>query len=196
MTLWSAFITLFLILDAVGNVPIALILTGDLNARRRRFVMIRETGIAWLVLTLCLFFGPTLFDLMQISNEAIGIAGGIIMFLIALRMIFHDAQQIFPTERGPGEPLIVPLAVPLIAGPSAIAIVSMLGSQQSEQMGTWMISLTLACLASLAIFLAASPLHRLLGDRGLRAAQRLMGLMLTVIAIQMLIDALPNVLDR
>ncbi|MCC5828429.1 MAG: MarC family protein [Phycisphaeraceae bacterium] len=194
MTLWAAFITLFLVLDALGNVPTFMVLTGGLSARRRRVVIIRENLIAWLVLAGCLFFGPALFHSMRVSPEAIGIAGGVVMFLIAIRMIFNDPRQIFPTEESLGEPLVVPLAIPLIAGPSAIAIVSMLATREPDRMGTWLLALTLACAASLSIFLAASPLVSLLGERGLRAAQRLMGMLLTVIATQTLIDAAGNLL--
>ncbi len=189
MDFWSATIMLILVLDPLGNVPVCLALTGSLSPQRRNWVIVRENLIAWLTLVAFLLFGPWLLRTLGITDPALGFAGGAILFLIALRMMFNPPHRIMPTEQHLGEPLVVPLAIPLIAGPSAIAIVTLLVSTEPQRWLTWLGAITLASAVTLMVFLASQPLHRILGQRGLLACQRFMGILLLIIAVQMLIDA-------
>jgi small neutral amino acid transporter SnatA (MarC family) len=140
------------------------------------------------VLFLFLFFGTNILLLLGLSQQAIGIAGGIILFLIALKMIFESADEVFGGKLD-GEPFIVPIAIPFIAGPSALATAILFSSHNPNYM---IISgaLTLAMSASCAIFLLGSKLTKIIGDKGLEAMQRLMGLVLTAMSVEMLIKGI------
>jgi multiple antibiotic resistance protein len=143
-------------------------------------------GIALGVLCLFLFFGRFILEGMQISQAALSMAGGVILFLIALRMIF-PATASGDEERYEEEPLIVPLAIPFIAGPSALALVTLLATQSPERIWVWFGALTTAWAASTVILLTGEALRRLMGERVIRAVVRLMGMILTTLAIQMLL---------
>src|SRR3990167_931771 len=125
MTLYTATITLFLVLDPLGNIPLFLSTLNTVNPKRRKQIIFRETCIAFLILTFFLFFGKYILEYMQISESALSIAGGIILFLIAIRMIFPQEDTPQPVSLA-GEPFIVPLAIPLVAGPSAMTFVMLL----------------------------------------------------------------------
>ena len=183
----SAVVTLVLVMDPVGNVPLFLSVLKAVEPRRRRLVLVREIGVAYVVLAVFLLAGRSLLRFLSLEPEAVGIAGGIVLFLIALRMIF-PADAGHATETVKGEPLIVPLAVPLIAGPSTLATLLLLQSAASGATGTVMLAMTIAWALSGAILLSATFLYRLLGERGLVAMERLMGMLLVMVAVQMLLD--------
>lgn len=187
MNLFSAFITLVLVMDAAGNVPIVLSLLKDIEPKRRQIIIIRELLIAFAVLTLFLFFGSPILSGLNISEAALEIAGGIILFIIAIRMIFPLKDQ-YQGDHLDGEPYIVPLAVPLIAGPSALATVIIFATQEPERMGVWFLALVLASLFALIILLSSNLLMKLLGKKGLIATERLMGMILTTVSVQMFLD--------
>jgi small neutral amino acid transporter SnatA (MarC family) len=149
-------------------------------------VIAREWLIALAVLLAFLLFGEHLLRLLGLSEPSLSIAGGVILFLIALRMIFHTDQNVFGPAPG-GEPLIVPLAIPAMAGPGAMATVIVLASRAPARMFEWVGALACAMLVTLAIFLFADRLARLLGERALMAVERLMGLILTAFAVEMLL---------
>lgn len=189
MTLISATILLFLVMDPFGNIPFfACIMKGVVPERRNR-ILLRELIIALVVLLIFMGIGPTLLSLLQLSQEALGIAGGIILFLIALKMVFSAPEEIFSSSPE-GEPLIVPLAIPSIAGPSAIAVVMLLMAQEPEQWRLWLLALTIAWLASGILLMFSMRMGELLGERGLVALQRLMGLILTAISVEMLLQGI------
>src|SRR5699024_346844 len=123
------------------------------------------------------------------SRESLAIAGGIILFLIALRMVFRHPEGLFGDAPG-SEPFIVPLAVPAIAGPSALATVMLMASREPARLPEWMAALTVAMVIATLVLLAATRLTRLLGERGMVAIERLMGLVLTALAVQMLLDGI------
>ena len=189
MSLFTAFLTLVLVMDAAGNVPIFLSLLQDIEPKRRQFIIVRELIIAFLILTLFLFFGSPILSGLNISESALEISGGIILFIIALRMIFPLKDQ-FKGDQLDGEPYIVPLAVPLIAGPSALATVIIFATQEPDRMLVWFLALVLASLFALAILLSSNLLMRLLGKKGLMATERLMGMILTTVAVQMFLDGI------
>ena len=145
-------------------------------------------GIAFGVLVLFLFFGHYLLRLLQISEPSLSIAGGIILFIIAIRMIFYGSDKVFD-DILKGEPLIVPLAIPSIAGPSAMATVLLLTAREPSRWPEWLAALAVACLLSGIILIFSSGLIRLLGERVLVAIERLMGMILTTVAVEMFLSA-------
>lgn len=192
MTLASAAITLFLVLDPLGNIPIFLGVLDGVAPERRRAVIIREMVIALAILSLFLAFGKFILAGMGISQPALSIGGGVVLFLIAIRMIFPGRRGVVDGDepRAGEEPLIVPLAVPLVAGPSAMATLILFGTQQPDRLLDWFGALAIAWTASLVVLLASDLLRRLLGRRGLAAVERLMGMILTTIAVQMLLTGI------
>ena len=182
-------ITLLLIMDPLGNIPPFLSALKPVEPARRRKILVREILIAYIVLLAFLFAGKYILRLLSLQEETVSIAGGIVLFLIALRMVFprHDATA----DALEGEPFIVPLAIPLIAGPSTLASLLLL-QQQSMPNSTWQLflALTLAWLATAIILLSSTILYRLLKERGLIALERLMGMLLVMLAVQMFINGL------
>ena len=193
MTIAAAALLLFLILDPLGNIPVFLSLLKGLAPARQRVVIMRELLIALVVLMVFLWAGRYLLELMHLRQESVSIAGGIILFLIGLRMIFPPAEGIMG-EQPDGEPFIVPMAIPMIAGPSGMAAVMLLGSQEPGRMGEWSLALSLAWAATAIILFSATYLQKLLGTRVLTAIERLMGMVIVAISVQMLLDGLTTYL--
>ena len=187
MTIASAALLLFLILDPLGNVPVFLSLLRGLPPQRQRIVLARELLIALVVLMLFLWGGKYALELMHLREESVSIAGGIVLFLIGLRMIFPPPEGLMG-EIPDGEPFIVPMAIPLVAGPSGMAAVMLLGSQDPGRMGDWTLALVLAWLGTAALLFSATFLYKVLGMRVLVAVERLMGMLLVAISVQMLLD--------
>lgn len=189
MTLFSAVITLFLVMDSIGNVPVFLSLLKDIDPKRRLWIISREMLFAFLILIVFLLFGDDVLNGLNLSSSALLISGGVILFIIAIRMIFPMKDRSKDDELE-GEPFIVPLAIPLMAGPSAIATVIIFSTQEPNRMGIWFLAVLIASLASLLLLLSSNFLMKLLGKKGLYAMERLMGMMLTTIAVQMFLDGL------
>ncbi len=187
MTLWSAALLLFLVMDPVGNVPIFVSVLGNVEPARRGRIVFREMLIALAILLAFLFAGQFLLHLMGISEAALEIAGGILLFLIAIKMVFPQGHhQGFEDDFG-GEPLIVPLAVPMVAGPSAIATVLVILGRDPGRWPEWLVSLLVAWSASCIILVSAAKLSRRLGKRGLIAMERLMGMIVVAIGVEMIV---------
>lgn len=191
MTLFAAAMTLILVMDPLGNVPVFLSILKRYDHLTQSKIIIRETSIAFLILVVFLFFGRYIIQWLHITTAALSIAGGIVLFLIALRMIFppEDSGE---KEREVEEPFIVPLAVPLVAGPSAIATVLLFVTQESQKIGQWFLAILIASLFSLVVLLSSRYLMRFLGHRGLVATERLMGMILTAVAVQMLLSGIEH----
>jgi len=187
MPFWSAIILLFLVMDPLGNVPLFVTALAQVNQTRRVRVLLRELVIALAVLVAFLLGGRFLLELLQISEPALTIAGGLVLFLIAIRMIFPPAEGVFP-ESTEGEPFIVPLAIPLIAGPSAMATVLFLVAREPSNTLKWLGALGAAWAVTAMILLLSAPIGRFLGRRGAIAVERLMGMILTTIAVQMFLN--------
>ncbi len=193
MEIVSAAIVLLLVMDPFGNVPLVVLGLRGIAPARRPYVVLRECAIAYAVLVLFLFGGQGLLGLLGLSDTALEIAGGVILFLIALRMVFPHPDGIFGEHLGDdrgGEPFIVPIAVPAIAGPSALASVIVLVSRDPARWPHWLAAITIATLVTLAILIAAERISRWMGERGIIAMERLTGLILTTIAIQMLLTGI------
>ncbi len=190
MDIISAATLLFLVMDPLGNIPIFLSVLETVPRERRTRILLRELLLAFVVLVIFLFFGQYLLGFLQLSEHSIRIAGGIIMFLIALRMVFPVARSAHTPEDVQGEPLLVPLAIPLVAGPSAMAVVMLMATNNPDRMTDWLLALFLAWLMSSLILMSANGLKRFLGRRGLIAMERLMGMLLVAIAVQMLLEGI------
>src|SRR5256886_5975042 len=139
----SAVVILLLVTDPIGNIPLFVSLLRQVNPKRRVRVIVRECAIALAVLLICVPFGSSTLGLFGLSEPSLNLAGGVILFLIALRMIFHGPEGIFG-ETAYGEPFIVPLAIPSIAGPAAIATVLLLVSREPQRLPEWLLAVTLA----------------------------------------------------
>lgn len=189
MDILSAIVTLFLIMDPLGNIPLFLSALKTVAPERRRLVLLREIGFAYLVLLGCLFLGREVLELLRLDEETISVAGGIVLFLIALRMIF-PAEGNSAGEALEGEPFLVPLAVPLLAGPSTLAALLLLQRSAPGQALPLLLAVTIAWALSGAILLASPFFYRVLRERGLIAMERLMGMLLVMIAVQMFMNGL------
>ncbi len=194
MTIASAALLLFLILDPLGNIPVFLSLLKPLPASRRRFVLARELLIALGVLMAFLWGGRYALELMHLRQESVSIAGGIVLFLIGIRMIFPPPEGLMGEIPG-GEPFIVPMAIPLVAGPSGMAAVMLMGSEEPARLTGWSLALLLAWGATAAILFSATYLYKWLGLRVLTAIERLMGMLLVAISVQMLLDGIATYLQ-
>ncbi len=184
-TFASATILLVLITDPVGNIPVFANALKHVAPERRARVILREILIAFFLLLTFMFVGEGFLRVMNLSELSLQIGGGVILFLIALRMVFPPAAtleaEIFE------EPLIVPLAVPAIAGPSALATVLLLVSQQPERRLEWIAALCVTMLISAVVLVSAERIQRLIGSRLVVAVERLMGLVLVSVAIEMML---------
>jgi len=185
----SAFILLALVVDPFGNVALANAMLAGVPASRRRVVILRECLIAFVTLAMFMFFGRKVLDFMHLSETSLSIAGGVILFMIAIRMVFAHPEGAFgPQPRG--EPFIVPLAIPLIAGPSALATVMLMATREPQKIGMWLAAITAALALTTAVLLAGERLQRWMGPQAMQAVERLMGLILTAIAVEMTLSGI------
>lgn len=188
MHIASIALTLFLVLDPFGNLVIIHNVMSKVPAPRRTAVLVRELVIALGVLLFFLFAGSSMLSLLGVRQDALSIAGGILLFLIALGMVFPEKSVIH--ENSAEEPFIVPIAVPLIAGPSAMALLLLISSRHPDAQWASALAIVLAWTGSTAVLLVSPWLLRLFGKRGTQALERLMGLLLILISVQMFLDGI------
>lgn len=189
MDFTSAVLTLVIVIDPLGNIPTFMAAIKAVPAERRYKVIIRELLIALAILVAVFFGGRNVMHMLHLTDEALRIAGGIVLFLIALRMIFPDASA-ERLDHPQEEPFIVPLATPLLAGPSVMATIMFIAGREPARWTTWLVAVFIAWLISAAILLCAPFLARVLQRRGLMALERLMGMVLVVVSVQMFLDGL------
>ena len=182
----SAVVILLLVMDPIGNIPLFVSVLRQVEPARRTRVILRECAIALAVLLAFVVFGAAILGVLGLSDPSLTIAGGVILFLIALRMIFRRPEGIFGDAVG-SEPFIVPLAIPSIAGPAAIATVMLLASRAPQRLLEWCAAVSVAMLVTAALLVSAERFAKLAGEQGLLAFERLMGLILTAIAVEMLL---------
>ena len=185
----SAFILLLLVLDPLGSLPIFIPLMREVPPERRTRVALRELLIAFVVLFSFMVFGDVFLRVMRLSERSLEVAGGVILLMVAIRMIFSAEGGVYGTPEGK-EPFIFPLAVPLLAGPSAMATVLLLASRQPDRVLAWAGALTCAMAVSGAVLLMCDRIRKLLGDSVVSALEKLMGLVLTAIAVEMILAGL------
>jgi multiple antibiotic resistance protein len=196
MSRWSEIlavaVTLSFVMDPLGNMPIFQAILARFEPGRRAAIIARELIFALAILLAFLFAGTQILSLFGLTQPSLNIAGGVLLFLIALRMIFprpsRDDAEIAE------EPFIVPLAMPMVAGPSTIAILLFLSSSEPDRIWDWGIALVIAWTVTTVVLLASPLLMSFLGSRGVRALERLMGMILILIATQMLLDGVRDFL--
>ncbi len=189
MTILSAAVLLFLVMDPLGNIPFFLSALKTVEPARQTRVIIRELLIALGVLVAFLFMGRNILGILGISEPALSLSGGVILFLIALRMIFPSAEKSLK-EESHGEPFIVPLAIPYVAGPSTLATELLMMSREPDRWLDWLVALAAAWLAASVIILSSSWLRRVMSEKVMTAMERLMGMILVAVSIQMLLAGL------
>jgi MarC family membrane protein len=191
-TFLSATILLILTTDPLGNIPLFISTLEEVKPERRFYVITREVLIAFALLLTFMLFGKTLLAVLHLSEEALSVAGGVILLLIAIEMVFpHRAEQ-RDTPKINTEPFIVPLAVPLISGPSSMATVLLLASRNPGRSLEWAGAICITMAVSYLVFLGAVRLRNLVGVETITAMERLMGLVLTAIAVEMLLGGVAS----
>ena len=185
----SAVVLLALVTDPFGNVPIVNAMLAGVPSGRRRLVIVRECAIAFALLMAFMLGGHKFLEVMRLSETSLSIAGGVILFMIAIRMVFPGSGAALAGS-ATGEPFIVPLAIPFIAGPSALATVMLMATREPAKLGMWAVAITLTMAFVTLVLLAGEKLQRWLGDRVMQAIERLMGLILTAMAVEMLLGGI------
>jgi MarC family membrane protein len=189
-TFLSALVLLLLVLDPLGSLPVFISVMRNVAPERRGVVALRESAIAFGVLLVFMLSGQTFLTLMHLSERSLEVAGGVILLIIAIKMIFATGSEMYAAHGTPREPLIFPLAVPLLAGPSAMATVLLLASRQPERTMHWVAALTVAMAFSALVLLLADRIRRWIGSSMVSAIEKLMGLVLTAIAVEMILAGL------
>jgi multiple antibiotic resistance protein len=193
MDILSIALTLFLIMDPFGNIPVFMPILEKVPPERRRRVLVRELLLALAIIVGFIFGGQFALSLLGLRQESVSIAGGIILFLIALRMVFPGRDGFAEVELD-GEPLLVPLAVPLIAGPSLLAVLLLFATAEPQHLFKILAAAVIAWMATLIVLLSSTFLIRFLTRRGLIAVERLMGMILVALAIQLFLDGVSGYL--
>lgn len=182
----SAVVLLLLVCDPFGNVPIFISALRDVPRERRRRIILRECLIAFAVLTVFVFIGQPFLDLLGLSEQSLQIGGAVVLMLVAIRMVFPSPEGVYGQAPG-GEPFIVPLAVPALAGPSALATVLLLVSRDPQRTWAWVAAIAVVMAVSTVILAFAERLQHWLGERVTVAFERLMGLVLAAIAVELML---------
>jgi multiple antibiotic resistance protein len=197
LTVWSVALLLFLVMDPLGNAPVFVSVLSRVEESRRPMVVLREMVIALGVLVAFVFGGPWLLRLMGISGVALEIAGGIVLFLIAIKMVFPPSTtgSAFVDDAFGEEPFIVPMAIPFVAGPSAIATILVVLGREPDRWPAWLLALFMAWAVSCAILLSAAKLSARLGRRGMVAIERLMGMVVVAIGVEMMVRGVRTLVE-
>lgn len=195
----SAFILLLLVLDPFGTLPVFMSVMRSVSPDRRAWVALREALVAFGVLLAFMLGGDAFLRVLHLSERSLEVAGGVILLLVAIRVIFSSGQRLFDSggapDGPPHEPLIFPIAIPLLAGPSAMATVLLLASRQPAQMWSWIAALSAAIAVCAVVLLLSDRLYRWLGHSVVNAVEKLMGLVLTAIAVEMILAGLKRYFD-
>lgn len=191
---FQALILLILVTDPFGNIPIFVSVLSNVPSERRWRVVVRECSIAFILLLLFMFFGKHFLEALHLSEVSLRIGGGVILFLIALRMVFPQEGGVFGDTDGNSEPFIVPLAIPALAGPSSLATVLLFSSNSRLDVMIHVAALIAVAVVWLIVLLSAERMQRALGERTMIAVERLMGLILTAMAVEMLLAGIRDYL--
>jgi len=194
MDIAATIIILFIILDPFGNIPVFSSILKNFDAERRKKILIRELCIALGVMLLFLFAGNIILSMLQLDTAALRISGGVVLFLVALGMLF-PSKSVLSSDDG-DEPFIVPIAIPLMAGPSLLTMIMLLAKQHPSQLHLVALSTVGAWLAAATILMFTPVFLKIMGKRGLRAMERLMGMILIMIAVQMLLNGIQEFIKQ
>lgn len=194
MTFSTAFILFLLVMDPLGGIPFFIAALRKVPPQRKKKVIAREMVIALGFMVLFMFLGPKILKLLGISGPSLTIAGGIILLIISIKMIFPRNDDSNFDTLIQDEPLIVPLAIPYVSGPSALATIMLVVSKEPGRWKEWLLALFMAWLVTGLILLMSVELEKILGERGVVAIERLMGMILTAIAVEMALDGIHSYL--
>jgi MarC family membrane protein len=189
-TFISATVLLILITDPLGNIPIFISGLNQVAPERRRLVVFRECAIAFGTLLFFLLFGRPFLGLLHLTDQSLSVAGGVILFMIAARMIFPPEGASSDKGRKPKEPFVVPIAIPMIAGPSAMATIMLIANKSPNKLLEWVAALAITIAVTTIVFLSSAKLKEILGEQVIQAIERLMGLVLCALAVEMLLTGL------
>ena len=189
MTFYAAVILFLLVMDPLGGIPFFIAALKNVPEKRKKKIIARELVIALGLMVLFMFQGAKILKLLSISGPSLTIAGGIILLLIAIKMIFPSKDE-FMEDVGSNEPLIVPLAIPYVSGPSALITVTLVMSKEPLRWKEWLLALLIAWFITGFILIMCTELERILGERGVIAIERLMGMILTAIAVEMTLNGI------
>ena len=192
-SVWSVATLLLFLMDPLGNIPLLLAVLKGIPPKRQRVIIARELIIALAILILFLFGGKALLNFLHLDQEAVTISGGIILLIIGLRLIFPRPEGVLGYQPD-GEPFLVPIAIPMIAGPSVMAMLILLTQGETGSAVQWLLPLVMAWGLSAVILLTAPILLKVLKEKGLKALERLMGMILVMMAVQMLINGFKAIL--
>jgi MarC family membrane protein len=195
-TFLSATVLLVLITDPLGNIPLFISCLRGVAPERRTVVILREVAIAFVILLVFMVLGQGFLRMMSLSDQSLRIGGGIVLFLIALRMVFPHPDGPFGGDARGGEPLIVPLAIPALAGPSALATVMLLTSQAPGKTLEWIGALTVTMIVCAVVLMLAERIQAWLGERTMAAFERLMGLVLVAISVEMMLGGIRSFVHK
>lgn len=195
MSYIEVIILLFIVTDPFGNIPFVLSLLQNCDSRKYQKIIARELTIAFLILLLFLWQGNNILDLLNIEKGSLNIAGGVILFIISLRMIFGSSKDILPDDCK-DDPVIVPIAIPSIAGPSAITVVMLLRSNYKLSLTEGSLSLLIVIAIAWLLFAVSRKLVEFLGEKGMNAIARLMGMILNLISINMILSGIKEILNE
>jgi len=186
----TATITLFLVMDPFGNIPLFIASLKKVSPERRNFVLLRELGIAFAIMLTFLFIGKQLLHFLGIEQHSMNIAGGIILFIISVKLVFNTDD---PEESRQGkneEPFIVPLAIPLIAGPATLSMLLILSTSSGGGLLNTLTAMLIASALNALILMLSFPISNLLGKRGLTAMERLSGMLLVLMSVNMVMNGI------
>ena len=186
MTIQEMVISLFFIIDPIGLIPLEISLLDGIEQRRRRKIVIRECFIALGIMLIFIFFGKEILAYLHISTASATIAGGVIIFLMALKMVFPPALNLEVEKR---EPLIVPIATPLFAGPGLLSTIMLFAHRQIDIVNI-LIAVIIAWFLASAVILSSQYISRVLGKNAIEAIERLFGLVLTIMSINMMAEGI------
>ena len=192
MTLATASLTLWIMMDPLGNLPVFTSVLSGVDPARRRRVLLRELALALLFLTGFLLLGRYVFTFLQLRSESVQIAGGLILSTIAFRMLFPPKEGVWGDADG-AEPLLFPLAVPMLAGPATLSLLLLLSSSEPGRTGEWMLALLMAWTGAASILSLSGFFGHLIPAPALDVLQRLMGMLLVCLAVQMLTTGIATV---
>jgi multiple antibiotic resistance protein len=189
MNLTETILILVLVIDPFGNIPVVLAVLRDLDNRTYARAIAREVAIAFVLLLVFALAGQQLLDYLGLDRASLSVAGGVILFLISLKMIFGGSARMMDEDYD-ADPVIVPIAVPLIAGPSAITTIIVLNTRDQIALPLLLLALALVSLLCLVALIAGRRLHAWLRPRGINAMEKLMGLLLNLVAVDMILHGI------
>ncbi len=186
----SAVVTLILVMDPFGNIPLFITALKKVSPERRNLILARELVIALAIMVTFLFIGNKFLNLLGIAQYSMGIAGGIILFIISVKLVFSSAEEETPKSVKDEEPFIVPLALPLVAGPASLSTLLILSSGQTSKAFYVFIALIIATAINAAVLMLSFPISNVLGKRGIIALERLTGMLLVLMSVNMVMNGI------